>query len=449
MGRNKTGRNDPCPCGSGKKYKKCCWRSDRRNDRVDPWKLKLNRFRDSEIDEKFQLFDSWVGNSEEFNGDFALESLGDLFYESARTELLGRFLEVMDLLRERREDLFDQFEGWMVRYWFLAELWSGNRPQDGLIQRLAGVYVDEIDAVSVCLKSLRYRGYRDEVLSLCENVWPEMDANMNIMPGAKKRFSEVGFNAELFERLDRVDSPETNEILEDLQKEEILQFYFDEPKMDYIMNFIRRLTGEEEGKWHVSDFHLQDPSGNPHKKVAGPDEHRENYHSICMEFARYLRIKRKVPWMKARMGASQIERYLLKRADRKLTANERPMEAMQREQRRKQKPEEDMPEPDRMLVPDTDSLEVYLNDYFSFMNAEYYRAVAFFHLLPLWMEFLAENELLDDRDMGRSLREVEQHKEALENAFIGNFPDPLLLDELENWPDPERGEVFLNTVKQE
>ena len=22
--KNKVGRNDPCPCGSGKKYKKCC-----------------------------------------------------------------------------------------------------------------------------------------------------------------------------------------------------------------------------------------------------------------------------------------------------------------------------------------------------------------------------------------------------------------------------------------
>jgi uncharacterized protein YecA (UPF0149 family) len=21
----RVGRNDPCPCGSGKKYKKCCW----------------------------------------------------------------------------------------------------------------------------------------------------------------------------------------------------------------------------------------------------------------------------------------------------------------------------------------------------------------------------------------------------------------------------------------
>lgn len=25
----KTGRNDPCPCGSGKKYKKCCMEKDR------------------------------------------------------------------------------------------------------------------------------------------------------------------------------------------------------------------------------------------------------------------------------------------------------------------------------------------------------------------------------------------------------------------------------------
>lgn len=27
--RYKAGRNDPCPCGSGKKYKKCCWLKDR------------------------------------------------------------------------------------------------------------------------------------------------------------------------------------------------------------------------------------------------------------------------------------------------------------------------------------------------------------------------------------------------------------------------------------
>jgi hypothetical protein len=28
MADNKAGRNDPCPCGSGTKYKKCCWEKD-------------------------------------------------------------------------------------------------------------------------------------------------------------------------------------------------------------------------------------------------------------------------------------------------------------------------------------------------------------------------------------------------------------------------------------
>ena len=30
----KTGRNDPCPCGSGKKYKKCCLEKDQQAERT-------------------------------------------------------------------------------------------------------------------------------------------------------------------------------------------------------------------------------------------------------------------------------------------------------------------------------------------------------------------------------------------------------------------------------
>lgn len=28
MSHEKTGRNDPCPCGSGKKYKACCFKKE-------------------------------------------------------------------------------------------------------------------------------------------------------------------------------------------------------------------------------------------------------------------------------------------------------------------------------------------------------------------------------------------------------------------------------------
>ena len=34
MAKEKIGRNDPCPCGSGKKYKKCCFGKLDRNNNI-------------------------------------------------------------------------------------------------------------------------------------------------------------------------------------------------------------------------------------------------------------------------------------------------------------------------------------------------------------------------------------------------------------------------------
>jgi len=37
----KTGRNEPCPCGSGKKYKKCCLLEEQLEKRNDSIKNKI------------------------------------------------------------------------------------------------------------------------------------------------------------------------------------------------------------------------------------------------------------------------------------------------------------------------------------------------------------------------------------------------------------------------
>jgi hypothetical protein len=37
---NKVGRNDPCPCGSGKKAKKCCWDDIHRALNIDRRKVR-------------------------------------------------------------------------------------------------------------------------------------------------------------------------------------------------------------------------------------------------------------------------------------------------------------------------------------------------------------------------------------------------------------------------
>ncbi len=40
---NKTSRNDPCPCGSGKKYKKCCLEKDQTSERAELTRVAAKR----------------------------------------------------------------------------------------------------------------------------------------------------------------------------------------------------------------------------------------------------------------------------------------------------------------------------------------------------------------------------------------------------------------------
>ena len=45
-GRRKIGRNDPCPCGSGLKYKKCCMNKEEHSgEPVDVKRLYAERYR--------------------------------------------------------------------------------------------------------------------------------------------------------------------------------------------------------------------------------------------------------------------------------------------------------------------------------------------------------------------------------------------------------------------
>ena len=60
---SKTGRNDPCPCGSGKKYKKCCLAKDQEQQRTPPVAPAVAPTRKRAVDPSADLFEdlpSWV-----------------------------------------------------------------------------------------------------------------------------------------------------------------------------------------------------------------------------------------------------------------------------------------------------------------------------------------------------------------------------------------------------
>ena len=94
----KIGRNDPCPCGSGKKYKKCCLASDEAADRAArPAQPAAVPSRRPSLASYFQEQDERDELTEASNAVVDLARAGNLeAAEQGARDLLARFPDVHD-----------------------------------------------------------------------------------------------------------------------------------------------------------------------------------------------------------------------------------------------------------------------------------------------------------------------------------------------------------------
>jgi tetratricopeptide (TPR) repeat protein len=99
---NKTGRNDPCPCGSGKKYKHCCLEKDRAAEheqfaRAAAAAAEAAAAEQLAIQERIQALDDAHDLANASNAVINLIDAGKLDEaERAARELLVRYPEVHD-----------------------------------------------------------------------------------------------------------------------------------------------------------------------------------------------------------------------------------------------------------------------------------------------------------------------------------------------------------------
>ena len=94
----KTGRNEPCPCGSGKKYKQCCLEKDEAAARAArPAQPAAPPARRPSLASYFQVSDDADQLTKASNGVVELIRGGNLdAAEQAAHDLLARFPEVHD-----------------------------------------------------------------------------------------------------------------------------------------------------------------------------------------------------------------------------------------------------------------------------------------------------------------------------------------------------------------
>ena len=174
----KAGRNDPCPCGSGKKYKKCCLANDReassrqtavtaplpshvdlpRSDPVltqphpkpvgptasarapqtpshplplDPVTERGERcwreFESANDEGRIAVFKKTLEDAEVMTDDLAFEMLSILRGDAMKSGARTRFAECVDALRERRPELFDKSAQYYLS-WCLLDALAESRP---------------------------------------------------------------------------------------------------------------------------------------------------------------------------------------------------------------------------------------------------------------------------------------------------------------------------------
>ncbi len=452
------GRNDPCPCGSGKKYKKCCWREYREHhghherdadgtvgeqsfDDMDSlsWKQKLKRFRSMHVHEKFEFLRDCYRDPEEVGGDYFMELMAALFRDTARYGTHAEFQTLIEHIHEHRSDLLDEFGVWLDRWRMMSVLCSEDPLTDRDLQRFTESYGEDPDVMETVLWAFLYRGRNEDLRTVLPEVVSRLRNRNDLMPGAHHLPAEKGVHVELYHDANQSDElPEPDEWIE--SNRDRFEQYFDDLNEDNLASLIRHVSGRARDTWSPADFVLsvpgdaseQAPSGAQRESRALPEEHRQNYHTLGKQFLHYRNDQYGVPWSRAEMTVNDLIVYLLNRADRELGPRESFMEAERRRQRDEPPPQQKDIAPENLLLPDGETLKRYLQRQEAMLQKHTYRRVALYAALPEWLEFIEHHSLVTSGQVQDTMEDIRFLQDVLLDSLQTNWPDPLLLDHLEH-----------------
>jgi len=205
----KVGRNDPCPCGSGKKYKKCCLGKDQaasnrpadpgavlqssgdsgplpaasprpskppratassrasrptppprpRDPRAERWDALWKEFESQDGAGQVALFLKTLDDPELMIDEIAFEMLSRLRQDAIKRGERARFPELVDALRQRRPEVYQEGAHYYLS-WLIQDALAEGRPETvrPLALELAARSARHLDTVIRSLDVLAYHG---------------------------------------------------------------------------------------------------------------------------------------------------------------------------------------------------------------------------------------------------------------------------------------------------
>jgi SEC-C motif len=472
----KTGRNDPCPCGSGKKYKKCCLGKDSeaaahkplpttpprdwlsappaeppvfapprplpeppprpRDPAAERAHARWKEFESQDRTGRIAVFLKTLDDPELMEDEMAFEMLNRLHAEAVTAGERPRFAGWVATLRERRPELFEASAHYYLS-WCLADALAEGRTEAvrPLALELAAHAGSEPDAVSRSLEALAYHGQLAVLVEAMRIGWPDVKASSEIFPWAIHEFAETAAVYEIFDTLEHTPALDPA----DAALQERLKFFMAEPDQDFIRRFIADLTGQDGRAWTMEDFALQPPrqkrrrdwdDDDEEEETDQPDEGARNLDRLIVEFIGYLRRQEGVPYPKGQLARGELFEYFLRRHGNELDPQPSMLEGALHPNRRLPKP----PKPIHPLCPERVTLDVHLTGMVQFLNVRYHRAAAFFDVVPAWLRFLESRGLIDADIRTKVVADLRPLHTQVLKLWEGYRDDPTLLRAAQQWP---------------
>lgn len=471
------GRNDPCPCGSGKKFKKCCLTKSQsgssgmpggdsvasvsplpsrnplpraksppprvvtpsRTPRpVDPvqerWEARWKEFESQEWEGRKSVFLQSLDEKELMPDEIAFEMLNQLHTDAVLHGERARFAEPVGALAQRQPEVYQQGAHYYLS-WQLQDALAES-PQDvlRLARELAARAGQEIDTFNRSLRDLEYHGHLAEVVEAMRIAWPLVQSSSGIFPWGISEFGETGVRYEIYNYLEHTPSPDPH----DRGLLDRIKFFIADPDLDRLAELIGDFAGTSAPPWRVEDFALtpvrkkrrDDWDDEEDEDQESRDPGAQNLSRLISQFVGYLRRVEGVPYPKGELIRDELFRYFIRRHEGDLDPKPSMLEQAMHPKKKLPPP----PKPGHLLCPERVTFEVHLAGLVGFMNAMYGTAAALFELVPPWLRFLESRGLIDADRHAKTLEDLRPLRADLLRLVESYRDDPALFQHLKTWP---------------
>ncbi len=444
------GRNDPCPCGSGKKYKKCCLAKDKAarqaaqqtveqntfenlvdpssdfgpealsNAEDDPLLGRINAFFEAFLDTTYET--QWematralAEDPEIFDDETVFEVANTLFKQALVQGETVRFLQLLDKIQETAPEAYEQELPNMLDWRMQIALFEG---EDAAVKALfnqasqiAGRSLDHYDRL---ISGLSYHG------------------KLNILhEGLQLAFSSVSQDgdlddwvlAEFMERLVFLDLLYLLEQNPDLTSAHLTD-NFDRYDLTIVPEAMTTRLDYMTGRQKVTATTAENILSE------APNLSEESLDLLCNACFYEAHFQRGLSAAKVGMGLTELSRYVMFRQETSPFKTNRRQRQGKKSKRRSGRSRVFNP-----LCPDTKTMDQFLGELLQLFTFRYYEAYALFEIIPVWLDFLTKNHLLEESAAKETLKSLGGLGKDLQRVADAQLHDPLLKTNIARWPD--------------